>query len=67
MKDFTSGKESRLIFNFALPMLIGNVFQQLYQVTDSAIVGRFIGTEALSAVGNSMPVIFLLIALMIGI
>jgi putative MATE family efflux protein len=67
MKDFTTGNEGKLIFNFAIPMLVGNVFQQLYQVADSAIVGRFIGTEALSAVGNSMPVIFMLVSLMIGI
>lgn len=67
MKDLTIGKESRLIFNFALPMIAGNILQQLYNVVDSVIVGRFIGKEALAAVGASFPVIFTLIALVIGI
>ena len=51
MKDLTKGKESSLILKFALPMLFGNVFQQLYNVVDSIIVGNFIGKEALEAVG----------------
>lgn len=67
MKDLTKGKESRLIFQFALPMLIGNVFQQLYNVVDSIIVGNYIGKEALSAVGASFPVFFALISLIIGL
>lgn len=67
MKDLTSGNEGKLIFNFAIPMLIGNVFQQLYNVVDSIIVGQFIGKEALAAVGSSFPIIFVLIALVIGV
>jgi len=67
MKDLTIGKEGRLIFNFALPMLFGNLFQQLYNIVDSAIVGNFIGKEALAAVGASFPIIFTLISLIIGI
>jgi len=67
MKDLTSGKESKLIFDFAVPMLLGNVFQQLYNIVDSIIVGRFIGKEALAAVGSSFPIIFTLISLIIGI
>ncbi|HNS17939.1 MAG TPA: MATE family efflux transporter [Bacteroidales bacterium] len=67
MKDLTSGNESRLIFNFAIPMLMGNVFHQLYNIVDSVIVGRFIGTEALAAVGSSFPIVFTLISLIIGI
>ncbi len=67
MKDLTAGKEFRLIFNFAMPMLLGNVFQQLYNLVDSAIVGNFIGKEALAAVGASFPIIFTLISLIIGI
>jgi len=67
MKDLTSGKESKLIFNFAMPMLIGNVFQQLYNIVDSIIVGNFLGKEALAAVGASFPIIFTLISLIIGI
>ena len=67
MKDLTVGKEYKLIFKFALPMLIGNVFQQLYNIVDSAVVGNFIGKQALAAVGASFPIIFLLISLIIGI
>ena len=67
MKDLTVGKEYKLIFKFALPMLIGNVFQQLYNIVDSAIVGNFIGKQALAAVGASFPLIFLLISLIVGI
>ena len=67
MKDFTTGSESRHIFKFALPMLIGNVFQQLYNVVDSVIVGRYLGDKALAAVGASFPIIFMVIALVIGI
>ncbi|UCG28461.1 MAG: MATE family efflux transporter, partial [Bacteroidales bacterium] len=67
MKNLTEGKESRLILNFALPMLLGNVFQQLYNIVDSVIVGNFIGKEALAAVGASFPIIFTLISLIIGI
>ena len=67
LTDLTQGKEGKLIFNFAIPMLIGNVFQQLYNIIDSAIVGRYLGKEALAAVGASFPLIFLLLSLIIGI
>ncbi|MCK5840001.1 MAG: MATE family efflux transporter [Bacteroidales bacterium] len=67
MKDLTKGKESKVIFDFAIPMLLGNVFQQLYNVVDSIIVGNYIGKEALAAVGASFPIIFTLISLVIGI
>ncbi|MCB9013643.1 MAG: MATE family efflux transporter [Bacteroidales bacterium] len=67
MKDLTTGREGRLIFFFALPMLFGNLFQQMYSMVDSAIVGKFLGKEALAAVGASFPIIFTMIALMIGI
>ncbi len=67
MKDLTTGKEGKLILLFALPMLLGNLFQQLYTMVDSAIVGKFLGKEALAAVGASFPVIFTMIALLIGI
>ncbi len=67
MKDFTSGKIGRQIFAFALPMLIGQMFQQLYTFVDQIIVGNFLGKEALAAVGASFPIIFTLIALVIGL
>jgi len=67
MKDLTNGPEGRLILNFAIPMLIGNVFQQSYNLVDSMAVGRAVGKGALAAVGASFPVLFLLVALTIGI
>jgi len=67
LRDLTVGKEGPLIFKFALPMLIGNVFQQMYNVVDSVIVGNYLGKEALSAVGASFPIFFALISLVIGL
>ncbi|NQU31610.1 MAG: MATE family efflux transporter [Bacteroidetes bacterium] len=67
MKDLTTGKEGKRILNFALPMLFGNVFQQLYNVVDSIIVGKVLGDEALAAVGANFPFIFALISFVVGI
>ena len=67
MKDLTTGKEGKLIFQFALPMLLGNVFQQLYNVVDSIIIGKVLGKEALAAVGANFPLIFALISFVVGI
>jgi len=67
MKDLSLGNETKLIFKFAIPMLVGNVFQQLYNVVDSVVVGKFIGKAALAAVGTSFPIIFMLVSFIIGI
>lgn len=67
MKDFTVGKEARLILQFSVPLVLGNIFQNLYNVVDSIIVGRFLGKEALGAVGASFPIIFALISMVIGV
>jgi putative MATE family efflux protein len=67
LKDLTTGRIGLAIFKFALPMLIGQMFQQLYTFVDQIIVGNFLGKEALAAVGASFPIIFTLIALVIGI
>jgi putative MATE family efflux protein len=67
MKDLTVGKEGGVIFRFALPMVIGNLLQQMYQVVDSIIVGNFLGKEALAAQGASFPIFYSLIAFIIGI
>ena len=56
-----------MILKFAIPMLLGNVFQQLYNVVDSVVVGKYIGKEALAAVGTSSPIIFLLVSFIIGV
>jgi putative MATE family efflux protein len=67
MKDLTTGRIGLQIFKFAMPMLIGQMFQQLYTFVDQIIVGNYLGKEALAAVGASFPIIFTLIALVIGI
>ncbi len=67
MRDLTKGDEATTLITFALPLLLGNVFQQFYNMVDSFVVGRFVGTHALAAVGVSFPVIFLLLALIMGI
>ncbi len=67
MRDLSQGPVARQIFVFALPMLLGNVFQQLYNVVDTVIIGRYIGTNAVAAAGASFPVIFVLVSLVIGI
>ncbi|MGE4586273.1 MAG: MATE family efflux transporter [Mangrovibacterium sp.] len=67
MKDFTEGKEAGLILRFSVPLIIGNIVQNLYHIVDSIIVGNFLGKEALGAVGASHPIIFALISLVIGV
>ena len=67
MKDLTKGDETRQLIWFALPMLLGNVFQQFYNMVDSFVVGRFVGTSALAAVGTSFSVIFFMLALITGV
>mgnify|MGYP001623067317 FL=1 len=49
--DMTKGKPAGLLISFAIPIFLGNVFQQLYNIMDSVIVGRFVGADALAAVG----------------
>lgn len=56
----TSGKPSSVLIRFAIPVFLGNIFQHFYNITDAVIVGRFIGNEALAAVGSVGNVMFLL-------
>ena len=65
--DMTVGNPVRHIVLFALPALIGNIFQQIYNLADSMIVGRFVGPDALAAVGATSSVTFLFFALCNGI
>ena len=67
MRDMTEGPAGSQIFRFAVPMLLGNVFQQLYNIVDTIIIGQYIGSNALAAAGASFPVIFVLVSLVIGI
>ena len=61
--DMTLGAPWKRILEFAIPMLIGNLAQQLYNTADSIIVGRYVGDNALAAVGSASPILNLLLAL----
>lgn len=65
--DMTQGRPLGLLLRFAIPLLIGNVFQQLYNIVDSLVVGNFVGTEALAAVGISDYPVRVLLALFMGL
>ena len=66
VKRLTEGNLYRLILEFAFPVFLSQVFQQLYNTVDSLIVGRFLGTEALAAVSSSGTLIFLMISFFSG-
>ncbi len=66
-KNMTEGSPLKLILQFALPLLVGNIFQQTYNIVDAAIVGRYLGTKALAGVGASSSVQFLVIGFCVGI
>lgn len=66
-KDLTNGSPMRLILSFGIPVLFGNLFQQLYNVVDTAIVGKTLGGDALAAVGSTGSVNFLVVGFCIGI
>lgn len=66
-KDLTQGNPFKLILGFALPMLVGMLFQQLYSMADTIIVGQYLGKDALAAVGSTGSVHFLIIGFAMGI
>jgi len=65
--DMTKGTPWKGILAFSIPMLIGNIAQQLYSTVDSIVVGQYVGDNALAAVGSSMPILNMLLVLFIGI
>ena len=65
--DMTVGKPWKQIVIFTIPMLIGNIAQQLYNTVDSIVVGKYVGDNALAAVGSASPILNLLLVLFIGI
>lgn len=67
VRDLTEGKPFRLVIGFALPLLFGVLFQQLYSFVDTAIVGRTLGAEKLGAVGSTGSVNFLILGFCMGI
>ncbi len=66
-KDLTKGNTLSVILKFTLPLIIGNIFQQLYNMVDTIIVGRYVGADALAAVGSTGTVMFLIVGFAQGI
>ncbi len=66
-KDMTTGSPVKLILYFSIPLLIGNIFQQFYSMVDTIIVGRFLGVNALAAVGSTGSMNFLIIGFILGL
>ncbi|WP_291575743.1 MATE family efflux transporter [Clostridium sp. UBA4548] len=66
-KDMTEGTPWKRIVEFSVPMLIGNIAQQFYNTADSIIVGKYVGDNALAAVGSASPILNLLLVLFVGI
>lgn len=66
-KDMTTGNPVKLILLFSIPLLIGNIFQQFYSMVDTIIVGRFIGVDALAAVGSTGSMSFLINGFVVGL
>ena len=67
MNDLTKGKEIKHIVRFSIPLFLGNFFQQLYAITDSVVVGNFVGKNGLAAIGGAFPYIFAFTSMIIGL
>ena len=65
--DMTVGKPMKMLLNFTIPVFLGNVFQQLYSMADAVIVGKFVGTKGLAAVGATGTITFLIIGFLMGV
>ncbi len=66
IRDMTAGSPAKIMVSFALPMILGNLFQQFYNIVDLIVVGNFVGAAALAAVGTSGSATFLFVALSTG-
>lgn len=67
VRDMTSGNELKLLVSFSVPMLIGNLFQQVYNMVDSIVVGKYVSADALAAVGATGSLNFLFFSLCLGL
>ena len=65
--DMTTGKPMKMVLDFTIPVFLGNVFQQLYSMADAVIVGKFVGTGGLAAVGATGTINFLIIGCLLGL
>ncbi len=66
-RDMTSGSPAKIILTFAIPMLIGNLFQQLYNIIDSVIVGKYVDSNALAAVGATSSLVYMITGVCFGL
>ena len=66
-KNMTAGSPGKLIITFAIPLMLGNIFQQFYTMADTMIVGQVVGVEALAAVGAGDWLVWLVLGIMTGI
>ena len=66
-RDLTKGPITKTMLLFAFPMILGNLFQQFYNVTDTLIVGKFLGADALAAVGSSYTLMTFLTSILLGL
>ena len=66
-RNLTEGKPLALVLSFSIPVLLGYLFQQFYNVTDTVIVGKFLGVQSLAAVGSTGAVSFLIIGFANGL
>lgn len=66
-KDLTQGNVTKTMLLFACPMILGNLFQQCYNIADTLIVGRFLGSNALAAVGSAYSLMTFLTSIIIGL
>lgn len=66
-RDMTTGNTTKLLLKFSLPMLVGNLFQQVYNMADSIIVGKYVGKNALAAVGTTGPINYFMFSLILGL
>ena len=67
IKDMTNGNPAKLILGFAVPMLMGLLFQQFYSMVDTIIVGKFLGVDALASVGSTSAINFMINGFVIGV
>ncbi len=65
-KDLTVGEPSKVLWRFCLPLFASVIFQQLYNIADSLVVGKFVGENALAAVGNSYEITLIYLAVAMG-
>ena len=65
--DLTKGPIMKTMFMFAIPMILGDLLQQCYNIADTIVVGKFLGTNALAAVGSSFSLMTLLTSIILGL